>query len=322
MHDPAFWRDVLRPWGREFRRVCLDLALCGSPERCLSRLGLEDQTGQCFVLEEHAAHFLPLKKRIAERLACLFERGLRVPVPCSGLNGHFLQEIHGRFWQLTPFVSSIPLDHSTYWQEAWRGQAFAGYLADLRGAARALPLEEPCFNLPGYVRRIASEAARHHPGVFRELLPVWEVLEGLSPVHARLPVVFSHGDPHPGNILWGQRGIRAAIDWEFCGPKHTLYDPALILGCVGTEDPEAGDGPFVRAFLVALREHGLLSPTTEEALPMMVLAQRIPWLAEWLRRDDREMIEFEVFYLRHLAALMREGLLCTFAGTSNLMRSG
>ena len=113
-----------------------------------------------------------------------------------------------------------------------------------------------------------------------------------------------------------------AVDWEFRGPKHTLYDTALIVGCVGTEAPEAGDGPFVRAFLAALRGHGLLSPTTEQALPMMVLAQRIPWLAEWLRRDDREMIEFEVFYLRHLAALMKAGVLCSFAESSNLMRSG
>ncbi|WP_031387204.1 phosphotransferase enzyme family protein [Desulfonatronum thiodismutans] len=322
MHDSALLQNVLRPWDRELGRVCAELPLSGSPERCLSRLALEDQEGQCLVLEEHAEQFLPVKRRIAAQLKRLHQNGLRVPAPCLGPDGQAIQEVQGRFWQLTPFVPSLPLDHATYWQESWRGRALAGYLADLRAAAKGLPLEEPCFDLPGYVRRIAMDAARHHAWVVQELRPVWEVLEGLPLVHARLPTVFSHGDPHPENILWGQSDIRAAIDWEFCGPKHILYDPALVIGCVGTEAPEAGDGPFVRAFLAALREHGLLEPTTEQALPMMVLAQRIPWLAEWLRRDDREMIEFEVFYLKFLSGLMEEGLLCSCGATSNPVRPG
>jgi len=33
---------------------------------------------------------------------------------------------------------------------------------------------------------------------------------------------------------------------------------------------------------------------------VFILAQRFPWLAEWLRKRDTEMVELEIAYLRLL----------------------
>ena len=102
-------------------------------------------------------------------------------------------------------------------------------------------------------------------------------------------------------MIWGKDRILAAIDWEFCGPKCVLHDMALILGCVGSEDENALDGPFITAFLDTLRSCGLLEGMLEAHLPTWTLALRTAWLAEWLRREDTDMIEFEIFYMTTLA---------------------
>lgn len=302
MTDTTLLTDTLNRWNTQFLRLRPDLSLCGSPERCAARMAVEDQTGACLILEELAPQTVSAKQRIADSLQHLAHHGLRVVTPLPGANGRCIQQVRGRFWQLTPFVASQPLDHATYWQEAWRGQALARYLTDLRHAARNLALTTPVFDLPGYVRRIMADAAGRHPRVWQELRPVRVLLDSRLPeMHADLPVMFSHGDPHPGNMLWGRKDILTAIDWEFCGPKHALYDPALIIGCVGSEAPEALDGPFVRGFLATLRDRGQLDSRQETALPVVTLAQRTAWLAEWLRREDREMIDFEIFYMQLLA---------------------
>ena len=102
-------------------------------------------------------------------------------------------------------------------------------------------------------------------------------------------------------MIWGADCILAAIDWEFCGPKCVLHDMALIIGCVGSEDESAQNGPLVTAFLETLRSFGLLDMDLEPHLSTWTLALRTAWLAEWLRREDAEMIEFETFYMTTLA---------------------
>jgi homoserine kinase type II len=101
------------------------------------------------------------------------------------------------------------------------------------------------------------------------------------------------------NMLWGKGGILSVIDWEFCGAKPMLYDAAIVIGCVGVEAPEAAEGGFVRRFTDVVNER-LFPAAMAEHLPYFVVAQRFAWLSEWLRRSDREMIEFEIAYMRFL----------------------
>jgi homoserine kinase type II len=293
-------RDVLNCWGLTFDAIHPRIPIQGSPERCLYRV-VVDASGSRHFLEELDSRTLPRKKLIAARIAHLAARTLPVAAPRAGLDGSFVQRVGSRNWQLTPFLEGIEPEAGSLWRDAWRGEALALFLRDLRQASRDMAVDEDVFDLRGYVRKIVNDARRLHPNVCAELTPVFSLIERQLESCASLPVAFCHGDPHPRNMVWGADRILGAIDWEFCGPKCVLHDMALILGCVGSEDEEALSGPFIAAFLETLRCCGLLDSTLEPHLPTWSLALRAAWLAEWLRREDADMIEFEVFFMTTLA---------------------
>jgi len=301
MHpSPELLRDILSSWGLTYQGIHPEVPIQGSPERCLYRVVVDASDSRHF-LEELDARSLPRKKLIAERISHLAAKGLPVAAPLNGLDGSFVQRVGGRNWQLTPFLEGIAPGSGNSWRDAWRGEALALFLRDLRQAGRDLAANEEAFDLRGYVMKIAHDAKRLHPAVFARLAPIFSLIEQRLAECADLPVTFCHGDPHPLNMIWGTDRILAAIDWEFCGPKCVLHDMALIVGCVGSEDEDALSGPLITTFLNTLRSCGLLDSTLEPHLPTWTLALRTAWLAEWLRREDADMIEFEIFYMTTLA---------------------
>lgn len=301
MHpSPELLRDILSCWGLTHQGIHPEIPIQGSPERCLYRV-VVDAGGSRHFLEELDPRSLPRKNRIAQRITHLATKGLPVAAPLTGLDGSFVQYVGERNWQLTPFLEGIAPDPDNSWRDAWRGEALALFLRDLRQGSRDLAANEETFDLRGYVMKIAHDAKNLHPAVLARLAPVFTLIERRLAACADLPVVFCHGDPHPLNMIWGKDRILAAIDWEFCGPKCVLHDMALVVGCVGSEDEDALSGPFITTFLNTLRSCGLLDSTLEPHLPTWTLALRVAWLAEWLRRNDTEMIEFEVFYMTTLA---------------------
>lgn len=293
-------RDILSRWGLPFTGIHPQIRIQGSPERCLYRVVVDAGDSRHF-LEELDSRTLPRKRVVAGRIAHLAARGLPASAPLTGLDGDTVQHAGARHWQLTPFLSGVELDRDSYWRDAWRGKAMADFLRDQRRASRDLAADEEPFDLRAYVLRIVDDARRLHPKAHAQLRPVFALVERRLEACPSLPVAFCHGDPHPLNMIWGKDRILAAIDWEFCGPKCVLHDMALILGCVGSEDENALDGPFITAFLDTLRSCGLLDSTLEPHLPTWTLALRTAWLAEWLRREDTDMIEFEIFYMTTLA---------------------
>ena len=99
-----------------------------------------------------------------------------------------------------------------------------------------------------------ARMARHHPERAAAVRGVCDDLEGhFFAAHDRLPVCFCHGDPHAVNVIWGDGEIRGVIDWEFSGYKPELYDAALVLGCIGMEDPAALAGDMALAFVGLIR---------------------------------------------------------------------
>lgn len=299
MHD-ANLRDTAALWGLTFEATLPGMPIQGSPERCLDRVVIRTDAGP-FLLEELSRESVPRKSVLARRLTHLAGAGLAVAAPVSGRDGRLVQSRNGKFWQLSPYVPGIELDRDTYWREAWRGEAMALYLADMHRAARGMNLDEPPFDMAAYARRIEADTRRLHPRIHDRLVQAFATLHRGLAECGHLPVVFSHGDPHPLNVIWGEDRILAAIDWEFCGPKCALYDMALVLGCVGSEGEGALDGPLAQAFLRTLRSEGLLGKEMEAHLPTWILALRTAWLAEWLRRGDTEAAEFEVFYMELLS---------------------
>lgn len=298
--DKELLSSVTALWGLELEDVRPEMPVQGSPERSLRRTVVV-ASGAMYLLEELSPASVHRKRVIAARLARLAGAGLPVAAPLAGPDGEHVRSCAGSAWQLSPYVCGIAPEQGSYWMDAWRGEALARYLADMRRAATGMNLNETPFDLADHVRRIEADTRKLHPTVHAGLAPVFRMLDRKLADCGRLPVTFSHGDPHPLNVIWGTNCILAVIDWEFCGPKCSLYDPALVLGCVGSEDENALEGPFAKAFTENLRTEGLLNDGLEEHLPTHTLALRTAWLAEWLRRGDTEAAEFEIFYMTELA---------------------
>ena len=300
----AFLSEVLRCWNLELKAERPELAPAGSPERSLSRTVVEDAGGRCFVLERVASRTVGRKREIAATLDWLASRGL------AGVHGYLrngqgdhLAKAAGGFWQASPFIEGVELNRPGYLLEAWRGEALARFLVEMRGTSEGIPFGRPGrpFSIAEFTRDLMAKMARHAPGRAAAVRDVYGWLEeSLFPVHDRLPVAFCHGDPHPVNVIWGEGAIRGVIDWEFSGTKPEIYDAALVVGCIGMEDPGGLAGPMALSFIGELRASGRFDASGFAVLPEFVAALRFAWLSDWMRKKDGEMVEMETDYLRLL----------------------
>jgi homoserine kinase type II len=290
----------LRPWGLTLKCEHPDIPLDGSPERAMTRTVVEDAEGRYFILERIPGEHVEKKDRIAHRLTSLREAGLTAVNPYWLAKGNYLVAGDGDWWQLQPYLHSIPVNRETYAAEPWRGKAMASFLIQMAAASAAFP-PEPAFSLPVYSRRIGRMLGEQYPAASRELADVWEYLEsGLFKHYDSLAMRFLHGDFHPLNMLWTADGIRAVIDWEFCGFKPELYDAALLVGCIGFDSPEYLTQPMPITFLGDLRAGGFAGKTSWRDFVDLVLAIRTGWLREWLVKKDTEALDQEVVYMQLL----------------------
>jgi homoserine kinase type II len=296
--------DVLRAWGLELARLREDIPIAGSPDRCEFRTVVEDEGSNLFVLENIRTAEAEHKRRIARILALLAVRGLtrvRTYLP-AGEDDHLAFKDNA-YWQLSPYVEGVALARPEYAFEGWRGPALADFLIDLWGRTRDLPWPETAslFSIVAYVRDFARILERREPLLYLRIRPALVHLEQeFTSAHDSLPVRFCHGDYHPLNVIWSERGIRAVIDWEFLGPKTELYDAAMMIGCLGMEDPQCLTGDLILSFIERLQASGLASKAGWAHLFDLVLALRFAWLADWLKRSDAEMIDLEAVYIKLL----------------------
>jgi len=301
--------SVLRVLGLEPTSVREDVSLAGSPARTVARIAVEDASDVVSIVEEIDRTRVDRKRAIARTLARLStaDPGLPVPIYREYAPGETVLKRGEHFFQVVPYVPGIPLDRETYLDEGWRGPVMARFLVRMRLAARQAGLEErpetEPFFLREYVRKLVTNMERHDRDTLAAVRPALGYLEkGYFAQEGYLPVSFCHGDYHPVNIVWGEDGIRAVIDWEFSGPKPELYDAANMVGCLGMEDPAALTGPIVMEFLSVLRQEGNFSGESWQAFPDLVLALRFAWLSEWLRFREPDMASLEATYMGMLRA--------------------
>ena len=57
---------------------------------------------------------------------------------------------------------------------------------------------------------------------------------------------------------------------------------------------------MVRSFIGKMKKTGTISKMSWKYLPEFIVALRFAWLAEWLRRKDRNMIRLERDYMKLL----------------------
>ena len=303
--------DLLCSWGLQFKAEHPEVPLAGSPERSLYRTVVEDAGGGRFVLEKIDPRMVDRKREIAAALEYLAGHGLAGAHPyLRNRDGDFITKAAGGLWQVSPFIDGVELRRPEYTLEAWRGRALAGFLIDMKEKSEGIPFGKPGrpFSIAEFTRDLMIRMKRHNPERAAAAQKVYDHVEKhLFPAHDRLPVAFCHGDPHPINVIWGDSEIRGVIDWEFSGYKPEIYDAALVVGCIGMEDPASLAGPLIVAFLQDLRAAGCFDASGFAILPEFVIALRFAWLSEWLRKKDVVMVEMETDYL-HLLLDGREKL--------------
>ena len=293
---------LAREWGIDFSRVREDVKIQGSPERTLSRGVIEDIHGNLFLVEKFALEKGVARQRIARALVQFRGRGLsQATGGIPGDGGECVRPFgHGMF-QITPFLEGTPLPRPQWLMSHTRGEEMGQFLIHM-GACAANSVKTlgfSSFYLGPYIRKLAGEMAEHHPLQLRRYSPFLGYLEKeFMAAEGGLPLGFCHGDFHPLNIIWEGERIKGVIDWEFAGFKPLVYDAANLMGCAGMEHPEQGlVGPMALAFLNGIRQSPVLGPALGEWFFDYVLALRFAWLAEWLRNEDKEMLEREAEFM-------------------------
>jgi homoserine kinase type II len=301
LNETGLLSAISRNWGIAFARLRKDLCLAGSPERTAWRSVVETTDQRLFVLERIPSKSYGGKRRIAALLQQLSDRGLQQVIaylPDAG--GEFIHLINHGLWQLCPYVGGVVLERPAYAMDGWRGVAVADFLTRFIVASRQSPMawEPSPFSIATFTLDLFTTLSGRNPDVADRYRPfVAHLKKHLFPVVEGLPPGFCHGDVHPINIIWGERSIRAVIDWEFCGIKPEIYDLANLLGCLGMEDPQSLGGPFVHRLVGRLRRSQIFSDESWDALPDLMLAVRFAWLSEWMRNNDRPMIRLEADYM-------------------------
>jgi len=300
-HTEDELRRVAALWGITVAALRPQLMPAGSPERALFRTVVQDDRGGLFVLERIPAAARRAKLRIISTLEHLSRNGLaRITPYRADVQGRYIRRHCRGYWQLVPFVPGVPLNRGKYLYESWRAEPLSRFLIDLKEKSAGLPgfSQEGRFSIKEYIRNLLCRIGEHAPGLLPRLGRVIAFLEeDFMGIHDSLPVGFCHGDYHPLNVIWGRRDIRSVIDWEFSGIKPEIYDLANLLGCLGMEHPSSLTRGLVTELVGRLRASGIFANMSWDHLGQFIVALRFAWLAEWLRKDDRQMVALECDYL-------------------------
>jgi len=305
MYAANLIKDVCRYWGLNLHRICPEIDIAGSPERCDFRIVIEDSRRRLFILENISAKFVGHKLRIIKALDFLHSNklpGIRPYVPISE-EEYIANHQDDSYWQLSPYLNGIPLNRPEYIFDRWRGNVLADFLINLREKSAGIPYFDrvDVFSIKDYVYDMRTKLDRHEPALFKKIQPLIGFMENtFMSVHDQLPSCFCHGDYHPLNIIWSERGIRAVIDWEFLGYKPEAYDAANLVGCIGIENPQGLLGDFIQDLIRRLKAAALFEDISWEYFLEFVLSLRFGWLSEWLRKSDTEMIDLEIVYMNLL----------------------
>jgi homoserine kinase type II len=304
MHSAELLKEVLRFWGLGLRRICPEIDIAGSPERCDFRMVIEDKKKKLFIIENISPLVVNHKIRIIQTLDLLSDNGLEVIQPYIPPDkDSYVVHHHESFWQLVPYVDGVSLKRPEYVFDSWRGRALADFLISLKKSSVDIPYfdrSDP-FSIKNYVYDMQKKLKIHEQELAKKVQPVFHFLEEqFMDVHDSLPTAFCHGDYHPLNIIWSENGINSVIDWEFTGYKPESYDAANLIGCIGIENPQALIGDLAIDFFQRLKDAEVFSDISWKYFLEFALAIRFGWLAEWLRKSDVEMLDLEVVYMNLL----------------------
>jgi homoserine kinase type II len=303
-YNDHYLGEILKHWGFTTVRIHRGIDVAGSPERCLFRVVIEDRHRGVFLLENIGLRDLDRKIGIIKTLAYLHSKGLAFINPyMMDSQNQGIVEYRDTYWQLSPYIDGTDLKRPEYVFDGWRGEKLGDILVALNAVSHGAPVshDKTVFSIKTYIDEMKEKLARHAPTILKRVTPIADFLEkDFMGIHDRLPAGFCHGDLHPLNVIWSPSGIKAVIDWEFTGLKPEIYDLALLVGCLGMEDPDCLFGELVERLLKKITQEQIYSGISLDCLPEFAVALRFAWLAEWLRKKDNEMIELECVFMELL----------------------
>ena len=295
---------IIESWGISPHRIRYDRHISGSPERSLFRVVVEDRNHDLFLLENIGLNQRDRKAAIIETLKILYADGLGFINPyIKAKNKGEIINCNDSLWQLSAFISGVELKRPDYVFDGWRGERMAEILIELAGASPKLPpaSSNTIFSIKFFIHQLLKKLSLFEPKIQKRVLPAVDFLENrFFQIHDQLPTGFCHGDFHPLNMIWSEWGIKAVIDWEFAGFKPEIYDMALLIGCLGMEEPDCLMNELVKRFLKKINTEKIYTPESMAFLLEFVIAIRFAWLSEWLRKNDHDMIALECDYLELL----------------------
>jgi homoserine kinase type II len=304
MYSAELLKEVLKFWALDMRRICPEIDIAGSPERCDFRMVIEDKKKRLSIIENISPQVVNHKIRIIQTLELLSANGLEAIQPyILPSEDSYVVHHHDSYWQLVPYVDGVSLKRPEYVFDRWRGSVLAEFLIRLKKTSVDVPYFDKSdpFSIKNYVSDMQEKLKKHEPELAKKTQPALRFLDvSFMEIHDRLPITFCHGDYHPLNVIWSDKGINAVIDWEFTGYKPEIYDAANLIGCIGIENPQALIGDLVVDFIHKLKDAEAFSDMSWKYLLEFTLAIRFGWLAEWLRKSYVEMIDLEVVYMNLL----------------------
>lgn len=297
-------------WGIFPEKLRGQYQISGSPERSLSRAVIEDSRGGLFLVEKFAREKYPVRHLVSNTLDYLDQSGVsQALVSERTKTGEFLPFYQGACFQITRFLDSTPLKRPDWISSGQMGKEMAGFLIQMNQASQGIErkISYPSFSIKEYIYKLFRDMKANNRPVHDQYLPILSFLEtGFMDAHDSLLPQFCHGDFHPLNVIWDNQCIRAVIDWEFTGIKPDCYDAANLVGCAGIEHPEGLAMPLVTTFIKEVRGAGVISDKGWQYFPEYILALRFAWLSEWLRKEDKEMLDMEAAFMNILIQHMDE----------------
>ena len=295
-------KEILSAWPIHFSSIGKKELITGSPNRTEERFLFRDEEGIYYIAEGYSESKKAFQIRQNLLLEFLAENHLWGIHPFyRTLSGEHGAEKDHLFWQVRPYIPAGGLPRNSLGKRKNLGIFYGEFLLQMKELIADAPAPPPMPNAPFYIAnflpKLENLAERKMPSIMGELRHFEEKLIPFLKWERKADGFFAHGDFHPGNILADDKGIRAVIDWEFAGIKFPGYDMALLIGCLGMDDPNNLSGETVKALQDTLYLNDFMEDEAWDLLPQQIAATRMGWLGEWLNLGENSLVEQELTLL-------------------------